>query len=134
MGVRTVVFILLGVVHILICSSPISAQIPERLERCLPYPTLAEEIKDMQDEVEAKERKTPQRKVVIDAVNFDGSIHLPDSIREQLMTELKHHEFDGDFDWLGQIQEVEIRGAWQDQGYFRVNSTAEARTISSDTT
>jgi outer membrane protein assembly factor BamA len=134
MGRRTVLFILLGVIHILICSSPIYAQIPRRLERCLPYPTLAEEIKDMQDEVEAKERKTPQRKVVIDAVNFDGPIHLPNSIREQLITELKQREFDGDYDWLGEIQEVPVRGAWQDQGYFRVNSTAQARIISSDST
>jgi outer membrane protein assembly factor BamA len=134
MGRRTVLFILLGVIHILICSSPIYAQIPRRLERCLPYPTLAEEIKDMQDEVEAKERKTPQRKVVIDDVNFDGPIHLPNSIREQLITELKQREFDGDYDWLGEIQEVPVRGAWQDQGYFRVNSTAQARIISSDST
>lgn len=130
---RTVLpFVLLGVIHVLLCCSPISAQIPQRLERCLPYPTLAEEIKDMQDEITAKEGKPPQRKVVIDAVKFDGPIHLPDSVREQLISELKQQEFDEDRDWLRVIQEVPIRGAWQNQGYFKVASTAEAQVISDD--
>jgi hypothetical protein len=36
------------------CSSPSHAQLPQRLNRCLPYPTYAQDVSDMRDEVSAK--------------------------------------------------------------------------------
>ena len=63
-------FSLLAVTYTLFFSPPIGAQLPRRLKRCLPYPTLADEIREMKEEVEAK---TLHPRVIIDAVKFEGA-------------------------------------------------------------
>src|ERR1700734_3435509 len=80
---------------VLVCSSPISAQISRRLDRCLPYPSLADEINDTQEEMHAKTAATQgatalKQTVIIDDVTFDGPTHLPGSVRERLVAEIKH--------------------------------------------
>src|SRR5713226_8552300 len=124
-------FILLVVAYTLLCSPPIGAQLPRKLKRCLPYPTLADEIREMKEEVEAK---TLHPRVIIDAVKFEGTIHLPDSIREQLVASLEQREFDADSDWVGELQEVGIRETWLRQGYWRAQVRVEAQHISGDST
>jgi hypothetical protein len=59
-------------------------------------------------------------KVIIDDVTFDGPVNIPPPTLEALTKELTSHEFDGEFKWLDVIQEVPIRAAWQDNGYFMV--------------
>jgi len=46
--------LLTGFAILLSGAIPSFAQLPKRLERCLPNPTLAQEIRDMQKEVEPK--------------------------------------------------------------------------------
>lgn len=121
----------------LVCALPASAQIPRSLKRCLPYPTLADEISDMHQEVESKAAALvgagkPQPKIVIDDVRFDGTIHLDDSIREQLVSHLKESRFDANSAWLQEVTEVSIRGTWQDQGFFKAVATARTQIISND--
>lgn len=97
----------------------------------MPYPTLADEIREMKEEMEAK---TPHPRAIIDAVRFEGATHLPDSVREQLIASLKQHEFDRDSDWIGELQEVGIREAWLQQGYYRARVAAEAQRVGGDST
>jgi outer membrane protein assembly factor BamA len=124
---------------VLFCNPPVSGQISRRLDRCLPYPSLADEISDMREEARAKisaQEGAPERSrtLVIDDVRFDGATLMPDSIRERLVTELKLRTFDADSEWLGEIENVSIRRAWQDQGFFKVEPTVRARVITIDTT
>jgi outer membrane protein assembly factor BamA len=130
-------FTLACTVCVLLCSSPISAQISRRLDRCLPYPSLADEIDDMREEVRAKIAATAgapaaPRTVVIDDVKFDGPTHLPDATRERLVAELKLRTFEADSGWLEEVQAVSIRSAWLDAGFFKVAPTATVQVISTD--
>jgi hypothetical protein len=132
-------FTLACAVCVLLCSSPISAQIARRLDRSRPYPSLADEIHDMREEVRAKIAATDgapalTRTVVIDAVEFDGPIHLPDATRERLVAELKQGNYKADSGWLDQIQDGSIPGTWQDDGFFKAQVTATASVINTDST
>jgi outer membrane protein assembly factor BamA len=77
---------------------------------------------------------TPEQKVSIEAIEFDGAIHLPAEVMDQLIAELKQQEFEIGPEWLDVIQEVPIRSAWQDNGYFRVKTRAESQMVHSDLT
>ena len=125
-------FILPGVLCVLLYPSPTCAQLPKRLERCLPYPTYAQEIRDMDEEVTAKmEMKGPQR-IVIDDVEFDGPIHISDSDRQQLISELKQSDYPVTPDRLEEFRVVRIKGTWRNRGYFRVEATAKEELVRSD--
>jgi hypothetical protein len=104
----------------------------------LPYPTFAEELEAMNQEVELKEAQgaPPQKIVVIDSVTFDGPISLPPAVRDKMVAELKQQEFDDDPNsgWIDEIAEVWIRGTWQDQGYFKVEESVRAKVRGSDST
>lgn len=124
---------------VLLCSSPSSAQISHGLDRCLPYPSLADEINDMREEVRAKIAATPGAPalpltVVIDDVKFDEPTHLPVSTRERLIAELKQGTYKAGSGWLEEIQKWPIGGAWQDDGFFKVQVTASASVLNTDST
>ena len=70
----------------------------------------------------------PKKVVIIDSVDFDGPITLPAQNQQKLIDDLKHLELDADSQWLEEVEEVPIRAAWQDDGYFKavVNATAKA--------
>src|SRR5258708_38538954 len=114
---------------VLVCSTPLLAQLPERFKHCLPYPTLADEISEMK--ASTSRPKPKAIKSIVDEVKFDGAIHLPQDALTQLVAEIKGREFEGS-GWLNQLEEVGVRGAWQDQGYFTVHATAESRVLSRD--
>ena len=113
------VLALLGFIYPLACPSPLRGQSPTSPAPCSsPAPTSDENTES---------KVLP--KVVIDSVVFDGQISLPDSAREQLVTELKQHDFYGS-SWLAEIQEVAIEGAWRDEGFFKVVTSAQAQIVS----
>jgi outer membrane protein assembly factor BamA len=123
----------------LLCSPPTSAQISRRLDRCLPYPTLADEIDDMRAEVRAKTvaqegARAPAGTIVIDEVTFDGPTRLPETVRERVVAELKQRSYDAGSQWLEEIQDASILGAWQDEGFFKALPVARAQTVSADGT
>jgi hypothetical protein len=108
------------------CAPASHAQLPERVERCLPYPTYAQEVDTMFSKPELNKVST-KRVVVIDSVDFDGPITLPEPERLKLVDDLKKHEFDADSKWLDEVAEVALRGTWQDLGYFKAVAEATAR-------
>lgn len=132
-------FILLGVVCALLCPSLVSAQWLKKLEPCLPYPTLAQEVHAMNEEVDRKMGITPETeqrplRIVVDELKFDAPIHLSDSAREQLLFRLKHDEIHDSPQWLDEVQEARLRAAWQDEGFFKAEPTATAEILSADST
>src|SRR5580693_5803451 len=75
-------------------SPPTSAQISRRLDRCLAYPTAADDIDDRREEVRAKVAATegvptPAQTVVMDEAKLDGPTHLPDATRKRPLAGLK---------------------------------------------
>lgn len=110
----------------LLCPSPLRAQLPRRLEECLPYPTFAQEIKEMRDQ-------TPEPQVIVDAVRFKASTPLPYSIQRELTRSLTGRQFAANSDWVDEIEQA-ARRAWSDRGYFFVNADAEAQLLGSNST
>ena len=105
------------------------AQLPPRVERCLPWPTLGQEIEDFRKEVrELEELDPPPRgQIRIKKVVFQGVTQMPESAQRELAESIKKRTFeDEDGGWLDEIQEIDVRGAWQERGYFQVKVSAKA--------
>jgi hypothetical protein len=73
-------------------------------------------------------------RIVVDNVVFDGPISLPSAIRDQVIADIMQREYSVNSQVLEEWNEVGIRGAWQNQGYFKMTSTVKAQTISEDAT
>ena len=134
MGRRTFIPVCLLAGAVLAWLSPLAAraQLPPRLEKCLPYPTLAAEIRDMtaSDVVE-----TVKAKATVDDVRIEGATHLPYAVRRQLIISIIETEFIGEPDnWLSDLEEVGIRGFLQIRGYFKATSRAKAQLLGGDST
>lgn len=115
---------------VLLSCPPICGQLPPRLERCLPLPTLAEEIRQMQEEASHPE-EARHPKVTIDGVTFEGPIHLPKSVTAKIVAPLAHNGFDADNpDWIRYVEE-KVRETWQDHGYLLAKASANTRVLSS---
>lgn len=135
MGPRGILPILvLASAGILFCAPVANAQLPERIERCLPYPTYAQEVDAMFSKPAGAVDTTPDKTFVIDSIDFDGPITLPEPAREKLVHDLKTTVFLGapDRPELDEIAEVSIRGTWQDEGYFKVSDAVTAKDLGGD--
>ena len=118
----------LGIICALACSPPIRAQSPSSPLRCSPASLPSDENAES-----VGEKAFP--KVVVDSVLFDGPMSLSSSIRDRLVAELKEHAAQSaGTRWLEEWNEVVVKDAWRDEGFFKITSTAEAQIISSDAT
>lgn len=109
------------------------AQLPKRLERCLPNPTLAQEIRDLQREVE------PQKvRLRVERVEFDQKSAISPALQREISTRVLGAtlEEDEDTDYLSEaakeIAEVAVRGVLQNKGYFRVLPGAKLTALEAD--
>jgi hypothetical protein len=98
--------------------------LPKRLEKCLPYPTLAQEIREMQP-------APAQVRVHVTRVEFDRNDDIPADDQEEISAELRRRVFKPDADsayqkdLANEIAEVPVRGALRYRGYFKVTATAK---------
>jgi Surface antigen variable number repeat len=124
--------LVLGAICTSMSSLPVRAQLPPRLERCLPYPTLTDEIRDM---ATTGAQETVKAKATVDDVRIEGTTHLPIDVQSQLTISILETEFAGEPDnWLSGLEEVGIRGFLRDHGYSRPTSRAKAELIGRDPT
>jgi len=113
------------------CIPSAFGQLPKRVEKCLLYPTLAQEIREMQP-LPPRVRVHPIR------VEFDSKDGIPESVREEISTELRSQIFkrDADTPYLNdladEIAEVGVRGALQNRGYFRTTVRAKLTVLQSE--
>jgi len=111
-----------------LCLVSARSQLPKRLERCLPNPTLAQEIRDMKP-------PEPQVYVHVVQVEFAPDIKIPRAIQDEIVKSEagKMHEEDADSDYLkdvaAEVAEVSVRGSLQSAGYFRVLADAKATVL-----
>ena len=123
-------FAVLALVPVFSLSCVIHAQLPPRVERCLPYPTLAQEISAIQDETRTQALEAvPTPKVVIASIQFVPTTHVSEPVRNRIISSIKSPQFldDSDKEWLQEIQDVGVRGTLQDSGYFKAKVKADAR-------
>ena len=118
----------LGFVYTLACSPQSRAQSPPSSARCSPPSVTSNDKTEL-----TGEKILP--KVVIDSVVFDGPTSLSSSVRDRLVAELKEHAaHSAGTRWLEEWNEVVVKDAWRDAGFFKITSTAEAQIIISDAT
>jgi hypothetical protein len=139
---------LLAAICVLIDPVPSGAQVPEVPKRCSP-PAAATNVKlqtrgeqaapNPESEDKASDAKvvleddTPHRKVIIESIQFDRPIHLPEDVVAQIVAEANQHDLNTDRPgWVEELAEIGLRGAWQDRGYFKVMVAAEAHSLGSD--
>src|SRR5438128_6777112 len=127
--------LLTGFVILVWSAAPSIAQLPKRLERCLPNPTLAQEIRDMQREVEPEPQKVTLHVV---RVEFDPKSGISLELQREIDAELrlKTLEKNADTDYLKEaaieIAEVPVRGPLQNKGYFRVLTDAKLTVLKAE--
>jgi hypothetical protein len=118
----------------LVCIPSVFGQLPKRVEKCLPYPTLAQEIREMQptDPVQ------PRVRVHVIRVEFDLEDGIPANVQEKISKELRSHTFERDADiaylndLANEIAEVGVRGAFRNSGYFTATAAANLRAVGSE--
>jgi outer membrane protein assembly factor BamA len=156
-GRLTLRLVLLGVVYSMLSSPLIRAQLPRRIEKCLPDPTLAQEIQDMLDETEAPQVKDPKLaaeinemlaettpRVTIDKITFPRKTPLPKSAIDQIAARFEgvQSEMPGpwhvgagsvDPDWLDGVGE-ELREVWRERGYYYANVSVQVEALRPDPT
>ena len=116
------------VVPLLIVYIPFAfGQLPKRVEKCLPYPTLAQEIREMQPASPVP----PQVRVHVIRVDFDSNDGIPADAQREISEELRSDVFEPDADsaylkdLANEIAEVRVREALRDRGYFKATGTAK---------
>lgn len=113
-------------IYLLACPLLVQAQSSPKSAQCSPTPASNDE------DDSTREKVLPE--VVVDKVVFDGSISLPGSIRDQVVADLMQQHRSVDTQVLEEWNEVSVRGAWMDEGFFKMTSTAKSQIISSDAT
>jgi|HubBroStandDraft_4_1064222.scaffolds.fasta_scaffold28792_3 hypothetical protein len=98
----------------------------ERPQACSPSCTSADEFKE-------RSGKKVYPKIIVDEVKFDGPVHLPNPSDEpEIISELKQHMLDDGQNGLEEVLEIRIRGAWEEQGFFKVLVDGHSKVVSSD--
>jgi hypothetical protein len=114
-------FVLLVTICGLPCLIP-SAQFPIVPERCAESPQPHKPI-------------STGRRVIIERVDFDGPIDIPQADVSQSIKKANHAMIDADdSEWIKGFAEDTLRELWQDRGFFTAHVTAEARSLSRDST
>src|ERR1700674_5034615 len=136
MARRVVVTIgLLAVSSGLLVGAPIQAQVPSAPQSCFSPPV--ENTKFLvnangKSQTSHGNRDT-SRKVIVDRIEFDRPVHLSNSDIEQVIEKANKTERDADSPgWIDELAEIELRSAWQDQGYFKIAIDPHAQSIGGD--
>jgi outer membrane protein assembly factor BamA len=117
-----------------VCIPSAFGQLPKRVEKCLPYPTLAQEIRDRQP----RDQVSPRVRVHVVRVEFDSKDGIPANAQEEISAELRSHVFERDADTAylddlaNDMAEVGARGALQNLGYFRATAAAKLTVLQTD--
>lgn len=117
-----------------VCVPTAFGQLPKRVEQCLPYPTLAQEIREMR----TADPEPPRVRVRVIRVEFESKDGLPANAQDEISAELRSQVFERDADaaylndLANEIAEVGVRGALQNNGYFRATVAAKLTVLHAD--
>jgi outer membrane protein assembly factor BamA len=74
-------------------------------------------------------------KIVIDDVDLQGAVHLPESAKRQLVVDLMHREYPENSEWVADVEDKAVRAeteGWPDrenQGYIEFSVRATFKTL-----
>jgi outer membrane protein assembly factor BamA len=130
-------FILIAAACSVPSSPSVRAQLPSRLERCLPYPTFSQEIKEVHEGNEETWESGPrQPRITITSVDFPGQTALSKQVQEQLVRRFmrwRQPYYDSDAkSLLDEFLEVGVTGALRDRGYFHAKADGDAALLSAN--
>jgi outer membrane protein assembly factor BamA len=94
----------------------LQTQAPRGIEDCLPYPTLAQELKHVRNEQSLQASPTPTIK--IQRADFRGDVGLGGPELQQIAASLEKLSWDDDSDWVQEIND-RVADAWRHRGYFQ---------------
>ena len=108
----------------LVCGAASGAQLPPRIEQCLPYPTLAHEIEDMRTELERAQAR-PTKEVRVTEIEFRNKTRLSPDLEHEISAWLRDDKMrwadNTDIaDYLNEMANAGVRSILQDNGYFRL--------------
>ncbi len=113
---------LAGLLCSALLSAASSAQIPRRLEQCLPIPSLAQDIEQRRAEAQAQEPAldSPEPHIKVVRLVFRGQTGLPRQELAQIARSVKKQPFldAGAATMLWELRD-RIQDAWQQRGYFK---------------
>jgi outer membrane protein insertion porin family len=104
----------------------VQPQAPRGIEDCLPYPTFAQELKQVRDE-----RSLPfvlPMKIKIRRAGFTGNVGLSAQALQRIATSLEKPTWDDDSDWLQEIKD-RLADAWRHHGYFQPKVNVQQRVL-----
>jgi len=126
MGARTAFrSVLPAIVLAFVSSSLVRAQLPPSLERCLPFPPPGDELGETKAE-------SPERKIAFDAIRFENNSEVPNHVQRLLVRAVRSQSLEEYPGWTDELSEVPLRGALQQDGYFRAEVSAKARILHQD--
>jgi hemolysin activation/secretion protein len=78
-------------------------------------------------------KEEAHRKVIVDRIEFDQPVQLSVSEVDQIIKEANEMEMDADSPgWIDNLAEMQLRSAWQDQGYLLIAMDPHAQSIGGD--
>src|SRR5579862_1599106 len=126
---------LLSVCSGLLIGASIQAQVPSALQSC-SSPTVANTklLVNVNGKSQTSDgNKDTSRKVIVERIEFDRPVHLSNSDIEQVIEKANKAERDADSPaWIDALAEIELRSAWQDQGYFKIAIDPHAQSVGGD--
>jgi len=127
---------LLAVATGLLISAPTRSQSPADSKSCISAALANEKSHTISAErgQASDEKREAYRKVVVDRIEFDRPVNLSSSDIEQIIKRANDSERNANSPaWVDEMSEIELRSAWQDQGYFKAAVNVHARSIGGDT-
>ena len=106
-------------------AAPVRAQLPDKLSRCLPYPTFAQEVSAQRGDLQPPP-------IVFDKITFDpSSTGLSSTDLDSIVAALRSTSVKAEPDWLDQAQQV--AGSFlRDRGYYRAELSIATQHLRTD--
>jgi hypothetical protein len=123
----------LPVLFLFLVITSATGQLPNRVERCLPWPTLAQEIREMR----APESEPPEVSVHVVRVESHPEDGIPASVRGEISTQLRSQVLERYASTVhlkelaDEIAEVGVAGELRNRGYYRARATAKLPALGS---
>jgi hypothetical protein len=113
----------LGIIFAVICVLPARAQSPPCVDKMkLPYPTFAQEIRSENGE-------QPVARAVLGDLRIEGDVHDRDAVQKRILNDFATKEFESENELVDYVNELGIRGDFQQHGYYEIEVSSEAQPL-----
>jgi len=127
-GSRVARAILLCVACVSLCSMRLRAQKSPDPPECPLTPSQSQLLRHLSHQDDHQ----PPR-IVIDSLAFDGPVHVPDSLRQELISTLEQKRFFEPEDWRREVEYI-VSSSWEDKGYITMTVEPNFQFIGGDET